>query len=469
MLPSPEFDNASAVDDRVSALSKSASALGYEIVDIAGFLDVINEKTNSQIKTLELVRKGANNVNKANSAVLNAVKKVSEASGDMSDAVKTSITDIRATSEHTKDVAEWVQTIDERMTAVETTLSGVQENNDAIAKIAKQVNILAINAKIEAARAGDAGRGFAVVAESINELSKQTGLAAVGIADNISSLTGWIGDMKSEASGITLKATNVLEGAELTDKALQGISESVQTSISQADQIAIDAQNVRHAGEEFEPSFNLIGTSVEETAEGIERAFARVNGLIDRSETMVQTAVSMGGATEDKAFINLVQERANSVILAINTGVERGEISYAELFNQHYTDIQNTEPVQKLAPYTLFLDRILPPIQEEALTFDSRIVFCACVDRNGYLPTHNAKFSHPQSNNVEWNTANCRNRRVFDDRVGLKSGNNHQAFLLQVYRRDMGGGNFTMMKDLSAPITLNGKLWGGIRLAYTFQ
>lgn len=469
MLPSPEFDNASAVDDRVSALSKSASALGFEIVDIAGFLDNINEKTHNQIRTLERVRKGADHVNQANSAVLNAVKKVSEASGEMNDAVKTSITDIRATSEQTKDVAEWVQTIDARMTAVEETLSGVQENNNAIAKIAKQVNILAINAKIEAARAGDAGRGFAVVAESINELSKQTGLAAVGIADNISSLTGWIGEMKSEASGITLKATKVLEGAELTDKALHGISQSVLTSISQANQIATDAQNVRHAGDAFEPSFNLIGTSVEETAEGIERAFSRVNGLIDRSEAMVQTAVSMGGATEDKAFINLVQERAALVIQSINAGVERGEITYADLFNQQYTDIQSTDPVQMLAPYTKFFDKILPPIQEEVLSFDSRIVFCACVDRNGYLSTHNAKFSRPQSDNVEWNTANCRNRRIFNDRVGLKAGNNHEAFLLQVYRRDMGGGNFTMMKDLSAPIILNGKLWGGIRLAYTFQ
>ncbi|MEO0372716.1 MAG: hypothetical protein AAF231_14750, partial [Pseudomonadota bacterium] len=61
---------------------------------------------------------------------------------------------------------------------------------------------------------------------------------------------------------------------------------------------------------------------------------------------------------------------------------------------------------------------------------------------------------------------NSRNRRIFDDRVGLKAGQNTKPFLLQVYRRDMGGGVFKIMKDLSAPITVHGRHWGGLRLAY---
>ena len=51
------------------------------------------------------------------------------------------------------------------------------------------------------------------------------------------------------------------------------------------------------------------------------------------------------------------------------------------------------------------------------------MVFCATVDRNGYLPTHNRKFSQAQRpGDVVWNTANCRNRRVFNDRVGSRLG-----------------------------------------------
>ena len=113
-----------------------------------------------------------------------------------------------------------------------------------------------------------------------------------------------------------------------------------------------------------------------------------------------------------------------------------------------------------------FADRVLPTVQEPVLDMDRRVVFCAAVDRNGYLPTHNRKFSQPQTADPVWNMAHCRNRRIFDDRVGLKAGRNTDAFLLQVYRRDMGGGNFVLMKDVSAPITVEGRHWGGLRLAY---
>ena len=91
---------------------------------------------------------------------------------------------------------------------------------------------------------------------------------------------------------------------------------------------------------------------------------------------------------------------------------------------------------------------------------------CAAIDDQGYLPTHNRKFSEPQRpGDPAWNTANCRYRRIFNDRVGLAAGRNKQPFLLQTYRRDMGGGQFVLMKDISAPITVNGRHWGGLRLA----
>jgi methyl-accepting chemotaxis protein len=90
------------------------------------------------------------------------------------------------------------------------------------------------------------------------------------------------------------------------------------------------------------------------------------------------------------------------------------------------------------------------------------------VDRNGYLPTHNRKFSQPQGKDPEWNAANCRNRRIFNDRVGLRAGKSTAPFVLQIYRRDMGGGAFALMKDLSAPIYVNGRHWGGFRIGYKF-
>ena len=216
----------------------------------------------------------------------------------------------------------------------------------------------------------------------------------------------------------------------------------------------------------FLPTFRSIGESAEWTARGVHDASEKVRSLIDRSETMVQASVGLGGGTVDQRFIDRVKADATAISAALETAVAEHRISLSALFDTRYREIPGTDPVQVMAPFTELTDRLLPPIQEAALDFDPRVVFCAAVDRNGYLPTHNRKFSHPQSADPVWNAANSRNRRIFDDRVGLKAGRNTEPFLLQVYRRDMGGGAFMMMKDLSAPIFVGGQHWGGLRLAY---
>jgi methyl-accepting chemotaxis protein len=103
------------------------------------------------------------------------------------------------------------------------------------------------------------------------------------------------------------------------------------------------------------------------------------------------------------------------------------------------------------------------------LQLSPKVVFCIAVDRNGYVPTHNRKYCQPQRlGDVEWNTAHSRYRRIFNDRTGLASARNRRPFLLQTYRRDMGGGRFVLMKEVSAPIEVLGRHWGGLRLAYQF-
>jgi methyl-accepting chemotaxis protein len=118
---------------------------------------------------------------------------------------------------------------------------------------------------------------------------------------------------------------------------------------------------------------------------------------------------------------------------------------------------------------TRFLDvveGILPNIQEPLLASDKRMVFCAAVDRNGYLPVHNKIYSQPQRpGELIWNTANCRNRRIFDDRAGLSAGRVVRPYLIQNYPRQMGD-RVDMMWEIGAPIRVFGKQWGGFRTAY---
>ena len=97
----------------------------------------------------------------------------------------------------------------------------------------------------------------------------------------------------------------------------------------------------------------------------------------------------------------------------------------------------------------------------------SRMAFAAMIDRNGYLPVHNKIYSHPQRpGDVAFNTANSRNRRIFNDPAGLAAGRNQRAYLVQSYARDMGNGKTVMMREIDVPIRVKGRHWGGFRTAY---
>ncbi len=467
MIPAADFSDSSLANEQIDKLSHIASRLSIELVDVAGALDQIDESTRRQLQSLEHVRGNANRMLQGNATVRKAIDLVNETTTETLEAVVSSVENIQSAGNRTQKLANWVRSLDARITEIEDTIASARSNNDDIASIAAQVNILAINAKIEAARAGEAGRGFAVVAEAINELSRKTAGAAEGISDSILTLGNWIDSLRGEAGVAAEDAEGVLTEADDTDIALSGIAEHVRMINSEANQIKENAGNVGEAINEFGESFDQMGTALEHTATGIHQVRDRADTMVGHAEYLVQSSVSLGGVTQDSRFIDEVQARAALISMAFEEAIASGAISRDALFKPSYTPIPVSDPQQFMTGFTNFTDKVLPPIQEQALEFDPSVVFCAAIDRRGYIPTHNNKFSQPMGNDPVWNMANCRNRRVFDDKVGLKAGNNQQPFLLQVYRRDMGGGEYVTMKDVSAPILVGGQLWGGLRLAYT--
>ncbi|MEJ2023376.1 MAG: methyl-accepting chemotaxis protein [Maritimibacter sp.] len=466
MKQDTEINTGLPVDPRLSGLSKHSAALGFEIVEVAGFIDQVDSQTNAQIKEIAALSDDAQVVLQTNRNVREALEGLAGISEELQTIVTNSVDLVQSGTARSQDIAEWVQTLAAQMPGMTETLDTVQSSNGEIASIAAQVNILAINAKIEAARAGDAGRGFAVVANAINELSGKTARAAEQISEQITNLTNQVATLARETKDVAEKSTAVLAGTAQIDHAMTQIADGASDSAAKVQATQDNAAQVRDRIEHFLPAFEKIRDSSRTTAEGVHTVSARVHSLVDRSETMVRECVTLGGGSEDMVFIERVQRDAARIEAAFEEAVARREITLAQLFDQHYQPIPGTNPEQMMAPYTRICDKLLPPIQEDAAVFDQRVVFCAAVDKNGYLPTHNNTFSQPQGNDPVWNAANSRNRRIFDDRVGLKAGQSTAPFLLQVYRRDMGGGNFVLMKDLSAPISVQGRHWGGLRLAY---
>jgi len=170
---------------------------------------------------------------------------------------------------------------------------------------------------------------------------------------------------------------------------------------------------------------------------------------------------------ENTEFVTRAMEAGVELTKIFDRAVASGAISIDAMFDTNYVEIPGSNPVQYRTKFLDWADRALPAFQEAFLAKDKRMTFCAMVDRNGYLPVHNKIYSHPQRpGDVAWNTANSRNRRIFNDPAGLAAGHNQRAYLVQSYARDMGGGNTVMMREIDVPIRVHGRHWGGFRTAY---
>jgi methyl-accepting chemotaxis protein len=219
----------------------------------------------------------------------------------------------------------------------------------------------------------------------------------------------------------------------------------------------------------LESQMARIESEMGRTTQVLASALQRTEAFLTISEQLLESVAESGIETEDTPYIRSAQQAAAQIAQLLEDAVRTGTLSEADLFDERYQPVAGSNPPQVMTRFVALAERLFPQVQEKLLTLSDKVVFGIAVDRNGYIPCHNQRYNQPQRpGDVAWNTANCRNRRIFNDRTGLASARNQRPFLLQTYRRDMGGGNFIVMKEAAAPIVVNGRHWGGLRLAFRF-
>ncbi len=452
--------------DIIRQIADRVSAVGIEITDISADAGTINRVVKEQAQVCNGLSDAIHDLNNSNAAIVRSAADTRDtavaASTEISGSQQTVANAVRDISLFTTDV----QQIRQQLGGVGEALEELKKVTAGIQAITRQTHLLSLNAGIECARAGEAGRAFAVVAQEMKHLATQVEQSSGQISKTLASLTSQVETLTEQCAASAENAVKVQRDSQQIGAIMDRVGQSVGSIGQKAEEIATGAEKIDQKTSSIVKGIEELNDGISQTATAIDNASQRIQVLIGGNEQLLELAANSGAETEDVLFINKVKQAAREIEGVFEAAITRGEVTLDELFDEKYEPLSGTNPVQVMTKFTLLTDRYLPDIQEPVASSHPKIAFCAAIDRNGYIPTHNLKFSQPQGGDPVWNTANCRNRRIFDDRVGLAAGRNTKPFLLQLYRRDMGGGKSVMMKDLSVPITVRGRHWGGFRMGY---
>lgn len=174
--------------------------------------------------------------------------------------------------------------------------------------------------------------------------------------------------------------------------------------------------------------------------------------LIDKQSRSLEAELLSRGQTQ-----SIIGAKIISKIL--DEAIDNGVFSVTDAFDTNYMPIGTFTPPKYHTKYDTYMDKTILSLQDEFL-LDKSVVFAVTVDKNGYLPTHNTIFQKAITGDIEKDKVGNRTKRIFNDPIGLKAAQNTEKGHLQIYHRDTG----QVMWDISSPITVKGKHWGGFRI-----
>jgi len=301
-----------------------------------------------------------------------------------------------------------------------------------------------------------------VVADEVRNLAYKTSQAT----DEIGTMVTEIGNsIQLAESTMTQLTTSINEGVEKTrtvGDSLQSISDFAQSMQQQVNEIQSGSENNNHEVELISDAIERVNRHMQRAETEVGTVAEEANKLSGMAENILSLVLGFENDSVHGKMATAVQSTAARIGQLFEEAIKSGEISQGDLFDRKYQPITGTDPVKYSTRFDQFTDKVLPGIQEPLLSANREMLYAGAVDNNGYFPTHNKKFSQPLTGNYEKDLVNNRTKRIFDDPTGIRCGAHTEPFLVQTYKRDTG----EVMHDISAPIMVNGKHWGGFRIGY---
>lgn len=458
---------------RIVEFIKDFKATAHEVVktgdrvaigsaEVSYFLDKLKGTINQNVSHANQISVAVEEISQTTGVISDTANTVSKVVGDARVYSDEGISAVEQINQHIHQFKDKVQASTKDVRYLNELSVKIQDITQVINGVADQTNLLALNAAIEAARAGEHGRGFAVVADEVRTLAQQT-----------TNATKEIGQMLNEVKQQTENSVTTMSSLE------EGVSDIVSIS-GAAKQTFANIQNSTQETEakiyeinsilnEHVTATSEISSSVIDISQQMENTGVRADEVSEEAYSLSETGEKLNVllstyelGTEHEIYRKVAISTAAKVAAVFEQSIKTGEITEQDLFDRDYQSIDGTHPEKFSTKFDKYTDKVLPAIQEPILDAHGDILFAGAVDNNGYFPTHNRRYSQSLTGDYDTDLANNRTKRIFNDRTGSRCGSNKEQFLLQTYKRDTG----EIIHDISAPIFVNGKHWGGFRMGY---
>lgn len=359
------------------------------------------------------------------------------------------------------DVAERSDQALEMLTALNDKIERVRNVTSMIEGIAEQTHLLSLNASIEAARAGEHGKGFAVVAGEVRNLALKTSTATQSVDELVK-------DMHQSGHSVVATMGSLMTRIRERSQGLQQVGGSLATITQEFDDVQREITSVAEAMASTREHSQTVADSLRQLEDDVDEGNRNMHDLATQARALMDAAEGVDGELAQQRLegrhqqvFSAARRTADQIGKLFEKGIASGQLAQAALFQPEYCLIPGTQPPLYHTGFDDFTDQHLHSLQEPLLSQVGLSYAIAC-DRKGYVPTHNAAVSRKPTGDIDHDLKYCRSKRIFDDPTGSRCGAHENPLLLQTYKRDTG----EIMHDLSVPIYVNGKHWGGFRVGY---
>jgi methyl-accepting chemotaxis protein len=439
-----------------------ASEFAINSAEISFFLIQLSQAIKKSSNDVDMLATAAGKMSMNSKQINDSAERASQQTKHAMSASSSSSKQLRDNIEVVNSLNESVKNAATKIQVLEAKASEIQSITDVIDGISSQTNLLALNAAIEAARAGEQGRGFAVVADEVRALAAKTADATQQIGEMLNQISNETNETTSVMSSIVNQTDSVLNTMTDLSQSFTDIDNLMSDSSAASTQISDSLQEQDIAAAEISKSvINLHDFLIDKSSD--------THQISTQAETLSNSTESIFihlSEFDNDTFINKMCRQAELAAKKVGElfeeSITKNKISQQQLFDFNYKPLGNTVPSKFTTSFDSFTDQNLPSIQEPLLKEFTEMIYAGAVDINGYFPTHNKCFSKPLTGNPDTDMVNNRTKRMFNDPTGIRCGQHTDKFLLQTYKRDTG----EIMHDVSAPIFVKGKHWGGFRIGF---